>query len=167
MDISTPGSNEVIFVRKRNIRFVVLVVTLILAVGVVLENRHAKIDEWSSSLTIEKIDWAEVSREYGTEKISYVLSEEDYTQLLPLLRSVKESICSRRESYRRMEEGYRLALFYEEKLWLLKCCQQEVVSLMFEDAETGAYYGCEGKLLYIHSPELWRYIVDTVEKKAV
>jgi len=153
-------------VRKRMLILVVLFVLLLIAVGICLKNRHAKIDEWSSRLVLEKVEMASVSKGYGVEAVSYVLSKEDYTRLLLLLQAIKEDVSSRKETSRRLEAGYRLAFFYEGKLWLFKCCENEVVSLMFEDAETGVYYGCEGDLLYIKSPELWRYIVNTVDEQA-
>ena len=152
--------------RKQKPFFIVVGIVLLIITAVCLKNRHAKIDEWSSSLVIEKIDLAEASREYGIDTLNYTLSQEDYRELIPVLYTVKENRSSRKEISRHLEEGYRLAFFYEGKLWLFKCCENEVVSLMFEDAETGAYYGCEGKLLYIKSPELWHYIINTVNEKA-
>ena len=153
--------------RKRICVLLLISVFFLAGSWYVLNNRHAKIDEWSSSLIAEKIEWAEVSVEYGTQARRYVLSEEEYPMLLSLLRSVTEDNSSRKERSTRLEEGYRLVFFYDGKLWLFKCCEEEVVSLMFEDAETGAYYGCEGSLLYITCPELWHYIVDTGNEKAV
>ena len=129
--------------------------------------RYADIDEWSQNLSAEKVGWVQVAKEYGTEKYSYMLHEYEYEKLITLLESVTEDTCSRKEKSSSLEDGYRLALFYDEKLWLFKCCKDEIVSLMFEDAETGAYYGCEGKQLYIQNSELWNYIITTTDTQAV
>lgn len=156
---------------KRTGRIILLAVILIAAVtGALLfwySHRYTPIDRWSGNLVPEKISWAQVSREYGIAKDSYVLAEEEYAELLSMLRTVTEAVSSRKEKAKRLEAGYRLEFFYEGTLWLFKCCENGIVSLTFDSAETGAIYGCEGSLLYINSPDLWTYVVNTVDEKTV
>lgn len=152
---------------KQSVRKIIPILFLVFlaafAVISLLSKRHAPIDQWSSQLVSEKITWVELSKGYGVEQFSYTISEHDYDELIEILKTITEKNSSRREKERRLEDGYRLAFFYEDKLWLFKCCEDQIVSLMFEDKETGTYYGCEGKLLYIDSPALWNYIKNTID----
>lgn len=151
--------------RFRRIFLLVFLTVLVAGLAAAFRlNAHADIDEWSSRLIPENITLAEFSKGYGVEQCNYTLPKEFYGELVEILRNVTEKNSSRAETERRLEEGYRLAFFYEEKLWLFKCCENQIVSLTFADKETGAYYGCEGKLLYINSPELWNYIRNSVDQ---
>lgn len=155
---------------KRRLTIIIISLAACLAVvfGVVSyqNNRHAKIDEWSSALTAEGFDWAQVSQGYGVEKINYSLTAEDYGTLVPLLHSVTEENCTRKNPDGIERVDYRLALEYEGKLWLFHCFTNNIISINFEDLETAAYYGCGDSQLYVNSPDLWNYIVDTVDQKA-
>ena len=128
--------------------------------------RYTPIDQWSSSLTEGGIDIAEVASDYGTAARRYEIHREEYPALVALLRTVTEANSSRKAPKELQRTDHRLALHYEGKLWLFHCYEGGTLGLMFHDAETGARFGCEGKLLYIRSPELWEYIVSTVEENA-
>lgn len=150
-------------------RWILPILILLLAAGGILvynQTRYEQIDHWSGSLVLENIDLAEIASGYGVERISYTLTQEDYTVLLPLLQTITEDISSRKQTAKGLEDGSRLVFYYEDTLWLFKCCEGEVVSLTFQDAETGGKYGCEGSLLYFKSPALWHYIRNTVTQKA-
>ena len=121
--------------------------------------------EWTESLTAEDIQLAEVSKAYGVEKTSYVLTVSDYQNLCSIINGITEDDCSVVKPKGSNEDGYRMALYREDKLWLFKCLSDGTIGLMFNDAETGAYFGCEGSLLIIDCPDLWSFIVDTVDKK--
>ncbi len=127
-------------------------------------HRYTSIDQWSSQLVPEKVEWAQVSVRYGVEEHSYNVTEEEYPLLIDLLKTVTEDVSSRKDVSRRLEDGQRLAFFYEGKLWLFKCCEDSVVSLTFQDMETGKQYGCEGTQLYIWSLQLWEYIMEIAKK---
>lgn len=137
-----------------------------LTIALLCCNRYSAIDQWSSQLVPEKITLAELSKEYGVEKLSYTVQKQSYNELIEILNTITERNCSRKEKAQSLEDGYRLAIFYEGKLWLFKCCENQIVSLTFADHETGAYYGCEGKQLYINNPVLWNYIKNTIDEKA-
>ena len=146
-----------------------LTVLLLLCYGgllLFLQNKHAHIDEWSASLEEGRIDTAEVASDYGIAKRSYEIPPEEYRALVALLRTVVETNSSRKPPKDAERIDYRLALHYGGKLWLFHCYENDLLGLMFHDQETGAYYGCEGSLLYIKSPALWEYIVNTVNEKA-
>jgi len=159
--------------KKRYSLLILILLLVVIAEGVfcircIREHRHAEIDEWSGDLTTLAVEYAEAARGYGREKVACHIPAYEYDGLLEVLEAeVTEDNCSRTERTKWLEDGCRLALQYNGRLWLFKCCEDERVSLTFEYVETGAYYGCENGTLYIHSPELWNYIVDTVNTKGV
>ncbi len=147
--------------------FVLAVIVLAVTVFIWWNNRYTKIDEWSGRLTPWQVEWVEVSRGYGVDKISYTVPAGEYDQVVAVLGTVRESVSTRKYPEDAGDRNeHNMAFFSDGKLWLFQCRENGYVSLTFEDAETGAVYGCEGKLLYIHSEELWNYIVDTVNTKA-
>ena len=155
--------------KRRLIVIVILLVSCIVAaIGFALwqNNRHAKIDEWSCAVTVDGFDWAEAASGYGVEKVSYTLSQEDYAALAELLHGVTEENCTRKRPDDAEQIDYRLSLSYDGKLWLFHCLSDGMIGITFEDPETAAYYGCEGSLLYVNDPELYQYILDTVDSKA-
>jgi len=152
---------------KKNVILIFGFLFLAAVVLLVSLPRHAGIDEWSSGLTEGSIDIAEVSSGYGIDKRSHVIPKEEYRALVALLRTVTEPNSSRKAPKDLERIDCRLALITTDgKLWLFHCYENDLLGLMFHDPETGAYFGCEGTLLYIHSPELWSYIVNTVKEKA-
>ena len=79
--------------KKLVIRFVIPVLIVVAAVLTVLfaqNGKHAKIDEWSSTLVAERVEWAEVAKGYGTGQCSYEISTGEYSELVSLLETVKE-----------------------------------------------------------------------------
>lgn len=152
--------------------YTLIAVLLIAAIAIACtftgaKDRYHSFTEWTEGLTVEDIQWAETSKEYGIEKIYYTVPTEEMDQLRAILCSITEEACSREQPEGSNDEGYRLVLYRADKLWLFKCLSDGTVGLMFNDSETGTYFGCEGSLLVIKSPELWNYIVDTVDQKGV
>ncbi|MBQ2697095.1 MAG: M56 family metallopeptidase, partial [Clostridia bacterium] len=121
--------------------------------------------EWTATLTAEEIQWAELSRGYGVDVLSYTVPEAEYEALCTLLGGITDDQCHRRNPAGDDIDGTRLALYRRDKLWLFKCLDDGTVGLMFHDPETGAYFGSEGKLLILESPELYQFIMETVEEK--
>lgn len=146
---------------------IIAIVEGIFCIHCVRTHRHADIDEWSQSLSVLAVGYAQVAKGYGTEKVAYNIPAYEYNELIEVLKTVTEDNCSRTEHVNELESDHRLGLQYKGRLWLFKCREEGWVSLTFADVETGAYYGCKGDLLYIDSPELWNYIVDTVDAKAI
>lgn len=145
----------------------VVAALLLIAAGLYFRaNRYTPIDEWSGSLSEEKIEWAQLAYGYGEERLSYDIPSGEYDLLLDLLKTVSEEHSVRKAPEGTKRTEYRLALRYDGKLWLFSCKTNGLVCLTFEDAETGAIYGCEGKSLYIDSPDLSFYIRNTVDEKA-
>lgn len=158
---------------KKGYRFLVLLLLIaVVAEGIfciycIRSHRHADIDAWSGDLTALAVEYVEAAKGYGVEKEACQMEPYEYGALLELLeKTVTEDNASRSERAARLESGYRLAFQYQGRLWLFQCCEDGWVSLTFEYVETGAYYGCENGSLYLDSPELWNYIVDTVDAKA-
>ena len=158
--------------RKRDRILVLVLLLAVIAEGAfcircLRQHRHADIDAWSSDLTALAVEYAEMAKGYGVEKEACHIEPYEYDALLEMLeRTVTEDNSSRSERAARLESGHRLALQYQGRLWLFQCCEENVVSLTFEYVETTAYYGCENGSLYLNSPELWSYIVDTVDANA-
>lgn len=152
--------------RKRILWMAMILLLCLGGLLLFLGSRHGKIEEWSGALTVGKIAWAEASQGYGVDKVSYSVSPLEYPQLVQVLQSVTEEASRRKAPKNDDRIDYRLALHTDGKLWLFHCRDSGMVDLMFSDPATGDYFGCEGKLLYIDSPELWSYIVNTVDEKA-
>ncbi len=131
------------------------------------KDKPASFEEWTSSVTAENIQWAEMAKEYGAEEISYTVPENEFQDLAQLLGTITDDYCFRKDTGGANEEGYRLALYRDDKLWLFKCLDDGTIGLMFEDAATGAHYGCEGKLLIIESPAIWEYIKGSVDSREI
>lgn len=155
---------------KKRRMIVLCAVIMLLAVAALcvwmLQNRHAPIDEWSSTLAPESIEWAEAAEGFGIEEKNYAFTSDEFPMLAELLSQINEQ-----NSRRKYPEGaekieYRLAVFADGKLWLFHCYTNNIVALTFNDPETAAYFGCEGSLLYIEHEALWQLIADTVEQRA-
>lgn len=130
------------------------------------QERYASFGEWTESLTADDIQWAEAANGYGIEEISYTVPENEFDDLTVLLSTILDEHCIRKDP-EADDNGYRLALYRDDKLWLFKCLEDGSIGLMFNDPETGADYGCEGKLLIIDCPALWDYIKETVDSKGI
>ena len=159
-----------LLVKKPNMAlYTVIAVAVIAAVAVGCtftgaEDQPASFGEWTGTLTAEAIQWAETAKGYGIEKVSHTVPESERDALSTLLTAITDEHCFRRKPEAE-DNGYRLALYRDDKLWLFKCLADGTIGLMFHDGETGAYYGSEGDLLIIESPDLWNYIVETVDEK--
>jgi len=145
-----------------------LITCLAVVIGIVVweSNKYTKIDEWSSGLTADGFQWAEASSGYAGEKVSYSLNGEDFEILSELLHEVTEKNCTRKYPRDSERIDYRLSFEYEGKLWLFHFLSNGMIDINFEDLETAAYYGCDDSQLYVNSPDLYNYILDTVNSKA-
>ena len=122
--------------------------------------------EWTSSLTADNIETVTLSKYFGLEQRRYTIPKEDYRGLVNIFGSIEATDLSNDKPQSENTDGYMMALYRDEKLWLFKALADGSVGLMFEDAETGAMYDCEGSLLRIESEALWQFIKDTVDEKA-
>ncbi|MBQ6933451.1 MAG: M56 family metallopeptidase [Clostridia bacterium] len=122
--------------------------------------------EWTSSLTTDDIELVTVSKFFGLEQRRYTIPKEDYQGLVNIFNGIKAKDLSNDKPQSENKDGYMMALYRDEKLWLFKALADGSVGLMFEDAETGAIYDCEGSLLVIESETLWQFIKNTVDEKA-
>ena len=157
--------------RHKKILAVCVVIVIVVAVVMLLNSndKNVKIDEWSSHLSTGQIDWAEVSKEYGVNQVSYTIPTSEYVELIAVLETVTEDVSSRKIPKDITDKNdYRLSFMYDQEMWLFQCYDNGMISLTYEDEEKAQYYGCaKNSLLYIDSSELWEYIMDTVDSKAV
>ena len=150
---------------KGSLIFPILVLVAIVLMSNTTKDKTVKIEEWSGNLSAGQIEWAEVSVGYGDEQRSYTVPAGEYEELIALLKTVTGDVSSLKRPKGIHKNDYDLALMYEEKLWLFQCYDNGLVSLALE-GEVADYYDCQNSLLYIDSPALWEYIVDTVDSKA-
>ena len=157
--------------RHKKILAVCVVIVIVVAVVMLLNSNdnNVKIDEWSSHLSTGQIEWAEVSKEYGVNQVSYTIPASEYAELIAVLETVTEDVSSRKIPKDITDKNdYRLSFMYDQEMWLFQCYDNGMISLTYEDEEKAQYYGCaKNSLLYIDSSELWEYIMDTVDSKAV
>lgn len=157
--------------RHKIILAVSAVIVIVVAVVVLLNSndKNIKIGEWSSNLAAGQIEWAEVSKDYGVNQVSYTIPASEYAELIAVLETVTEDVSSRKIPKDITDKNdYRLSFMYDQEMWLFQCYDNGMISLTYEDEAKAQYYGCaEDSLLYIDSPELWEYITDTVDSKAV
>jgi hypothetical protein len=128
-------------------------------------NKQAKFFQWSSNLVVEKMEFAEVNKRDDTGIWSYEISTDEYNELVSLLKTVEKDTKKRKvedASY----NDYYLAFQYEQKTWILNCMTDGSMRVVFDTLETAEYYGYDKKSLFIDSPELWEYILNTVDSKA-
>ena len=149
--------------------FVIVAVIGIIAAVVTFtgaKNGGQNFYEWTSSLTADNIETVTLSKYFGLEQRRYTIPKEDYQSLVNIFGSIEAKDLSNDKPQSENADGYMMALYRDEKLWLFKALADGSVGLMFEDAETGAMYDCEGSLLRIESEALWQFIKDTVDEKA-
>ena len=146
-----------------------LIVPILVIFAIVLlsnpKDKPVKIEEWSGNLSAEQMEWAVVSKGYGEEQISYDLPAGEYEELITQLETVTGEVTSLKRPKGIHKNDYDLALMYDQKLWLFQCYDSGIISLALE-AEVAEAYDCGNSLLYIDSPALWEYIIDTVDSKA-
>ena len=143
-----------------------IMVFLVVTVLVVRNNNKVKIDEWSSGLVVEKLEWAEVVKGNGSLACRYTISEDEYDELISLLKTVKADAKVGKWEEDGWLNDYSLAIQYEQKIWLFNCVDNGHITIVFDIYETAAYYGDENANLIVDCPELWDYIVNTVDTKA-
>ena len=82
--------------RHKKIWAVSVVIVIAVAAVVLLNsnNKNIKIDEWSSHLSTGQIEWAEVSKEYGVNQVSYTIPAGEYAELIAVLETVREDVSS-------------------------------------------------------------------------
>ena len=129
------------------------------------KDKPVKIEGWSGNLSAEQMEWAVVSKGYGDEQISYDLPAGEYEELITQLETVTGEVTSLKRPKDIHKNDYDLVLMYDQKLWLFQCYDSGIISLALE-AEVAEAYDCGNSLLYIDSPALWEYIIDTVDSKA-
>ena len=130
------------------------------------KSRGEPFTDWTESLTAKDVQHIEISKYFGVKQVSYEMPEENYGDLVTLFRGITGEDCST-DGPQSDDTDYRMAFYRADKLWLFKCMEDGTVGLMFNDAETGAYFGCEGELLIIDSPELWALIKETADGEEV
>lgn len=143
---------------------VILVLLVQLILGVIFTGakpEYASFSEWADELVVDKMEWVQVSKGVGPEKLSYSLSEEEVEQFCRLLESIPEEKCYRRGEFVAEYEEYRIMFMYAGKDMGFKCLEDGTVQLL-PHTELPEFTP-EGKVLVIDSPELWNYIVDTVD----
>lgn len=145
--------------------FVAVLLIVAVAVGCTFTgagNKPTSFTEWSGSITEDEIEIAEVSRNYGAEAVRVVLTNDMQDKLVGILHSISEDDCAVNYSSDADYNYDRLNIRRDGKNWVFQNYSDKSVRVLFHDAETGAIYGSEGKLLKIDSPELYEFISDVL-----
>ena len=146
------------------ITLVVVVVLIITAIGWTFTGAkpsYKSFSEWAKTLDAEKMEYFHVSKGYGKSELRYDGTKEDFTEFLKILQAVSEEDCYRRDKFANEYEEY--FLFFEltdEEGVLLACLEDKTIEYRYTSD-----LAPQGRTLIIDSPEIWNYIVDTVNEK--
>lgn len=119
-------------------------------------------EEWTKSITPEDIYEVRIEKIYNQEITEYDISEDEYEKICTILNTITDDSCTSGEVVE-VQEGYELFLSREEKLWRFRCLEDGTIGLLFEDIETATNYGYREQFLVIDCPQLWNYIIKTVD----
>ncbi len=127
--------------------------------------QYASFSEWADTLNPEELQYFEVLKGKASEKRYYLPTNEEFAQFCELLQSIPEEDCYRRKETVDVYEDYVVWFLCGENEVLLKCLEDETV--LYVGSTEMPEFAPEGKVLIIDSPELWNYIVDTVDEKGM
>ena len=127
------------------------------------KQQYASFSEWTQTLDGKDMRVFLVSKGYGTEQLRYEGTEEDFEQFCELLKKIPEEKCYRRKQTVERYEKYHLYFLSGENEVLFHCLEDKTV--LYVGHSEMSKFAPEGKNLIIDSPELWNYIVDTVNQK--
>lgn len=162
---------RITLIAKKPKMAIITVVFLVLLLQVVIgltytgaKLQYDSFSEWAAQLDVTDFKYLHVANGYGaSDKLYYYLSEEEGEQLCELIQSIPEEDCYRRSQSEDEYESYRMFFQYKENDILLKCLEDKTI--LFSGNSEFSDFAPKGKALIIDSPELWNYIVDTVEEK--
>ena len=152
--------------KMATITLVVVVLLAMIAVGVTYTGaklQYASFSEWADTLNPEELQYFEFLKGNASEKRYYLPTNEEFAQFCELLQSIPEEDCYRRKETVDVYEDYMVWFLCGENEVLLKCLEDETV--LYVGSTEMPEFAPEGKVLIIDSPELWNYIVDTVDEK--
>ena len=127
------------------------------------ETEAASFEQWMSEIDPQQVRWIEAGSSCGDDHCSYVFSQEELEDAIDQLQLVTDLQCSHGQLTD--QTGYRLTVVYEDQIFQFHCLEDGTVALGFNDADTAAAFGCTGQQLIINNPDLWNFIVQTVECK--
>jgi beta-lactamase regulating signal transducer with metallopeptidase domain len=131
-------------------------------------NKPASFADWTASITKDEIEIASVSGRDGENDVSAVLTDDMLDKLVGILNGITEDACAVSDDNDNKPVVYydndHLIIRRDGKNWVFQNFSDGSVRVLFNDAETGAVYGSEGKLLIIDCPALYEFISSTIDE---
>ncbi len=145
-----------------------IAVVLLAAVAVIWTYTDTKppyenFTEWAKTLDADKFETFAVCKGYGDTEIRYQGYKIDFVKFYKILKTTPEEKCYRRKQTVETYEDYYAHFSYEGKDVIFHCLEDK--TLLFVGDSEMPQFAPEGKDLIINNPELWNYIVDTVNER--
>lgn len=157
--------------KKPKMAVVTLVVVVLLALLAVVwtftgaKQQYASFSEWTQTLEGKEFELFEIHKGRGPVELYYAPTVEEFGDLCELLKTIPEEKCYRRKQTVGRDEEYSMFFLSGENEAVFQCLEDKTI-LFFGNSEMPKF-APDGKSLIIDSPELWHYIVDTVNEKGI
>lgn len=148
------------------ITLVVVVVLIITAIGWTFAGAkppYESFSEWADTLDSDGFESFFVAKGYGEDEIRYQATKEDFEEFLELLKAVPEEKCYRRDQFAEEYEDYGMCFLLADSEFVMHCLEDKTLRCIW--ASYMPEFAPQGRELIIDSPEIWNYIVDTVNEK--
>ena len=163
---------RIALIAKKPKMAVITIVLLVLVFQVAIawtftgaKQQYASFSEWADTINSAQFQSFVIEKGYGPAELYYAPTQEEFGQFCELLRSIPEEDCLRRKQTVGEYEEYHLFFLSGGDEVLLKCLEDGTV--LYGGSTKMPKFAPDGKSLIIDSPELWNYIVDTVNEKGV
>ena len=145
-----------------------IAVVLLAAVAVIWTYTDTKppyenFTEWAKTLDADKFETFAVCKGYGDTEIRYQGYKIDFVKFYKILKATPEEKCYRRKQTVETYEDYYAHFSYEGKDVIFHCLEDK--TLLFVGDSEMPQFAPKGKDLIINNPELWNYIVDTLNER--
>lgn len=124
---------------------------------------YESFSEWADTVNTDGFDSFYLAKGFGKNELRYQATKEDFEEFLELLKAVPEEKCYRRDQRAEVYEEYHMAFLVADAELLLKCLEDKTLLCIWADYMPE--FAPVERELVIDSPELWNYIVDTVNEK--
>ncbi|MBQ2901535.1 MAG: M56 family metallopeptidase [Agathobacter sp.] len=127
------------------------------------KQEYASFSEWADTINSAQFQHFRINKGLAPTELYYYPTQEEFGKLCELLRAIPEEDCYRRKQTVGEYEEYHLYFLSGGDEVILKCLEDGTV--LYGGSTKMPKFAPGGKSLIIDSPELWHYIVDTVNEK--
>lgn len=124
---------------------------------------YESFSEWVETVNTDGFESFYLANGFGKNEIRYQATKEDLEEFLELLKAVPEEKCYRRDQSAETYEDYHMYFVVTDAEFGMKCLEDKTLLCIW--ASYMPEFVPEGRELVIDSPEIWNYIVDTVNEK--